>query len=161
MNDPIPEHVTDHQVEATYRAAMELAQRARAYISDRAGDTLGTPPGEAEAVYAAETMRISTRIMHVVAWAMNRKAVAAGEIDEAEARGPDRRLGGEAICRAAPVGDLRALPEPVQEMVAASRDLYDRAARLEHLLDTAHETGGAGDEPAVHKLWREIEDFED
>jgi len=162
MTQTTPETVTDQRIDATYREAMDLAVQARAYIAERAPAIRATMSGESEAVYAAETMRMSTRIMHVVAWALNRKALAAGEIDESEAGAPGRRLGGEEVCVAAPIGDLRVLPDPVQEMVLASRDLYDRAARLERLLDDAgaEDSEAAASEPAIHKLWREIEDLD-
>jgi len=163
MTQTTPETVTDQRIDATYREALDLAVQARAYIAERADTRRGLQTaGEADAVYAAETMRMSTRIMHVVAWVMNRKAVYAGEIDRAAALAPDRRLGGESVCRAAPVGDLRLLPAPVQEMIALSCDLYERAARLERLLDDAgaEDSEAAASEPVIHKLWREIEDLD-
>lgn len=160
MSETTPETMTEQRIDDTYREAMDLALQARAYIFERAPALRAAMTSESEAVYAAETMRMSTRIMHVVAWALNRKALAAGEIDESEAETPERRLGGEEVCAAAPVGDLRVLPDPVQEMVLASRDLYDRAARLERMLETKGPENEAGqDEPAVHTLWREIEDL--
>lgn len=163
MSETTPETLTEQRIDATYREAVDLALQARAYISDRAGARRGVEAGSAaEAVYAAETMRMSSRIMHVVAWAMNRKALSAGEIDAAAAQDPDLRLGGESVCRAAPVGDIRCLPAPVQDMIATSRDLYERAARLERLLDDAGAENGeaAPAEPAIHRLWREIEDLD-
>jgi len=155
------EPVTAHRIEETYREALALAERAQAYIAARgAGDRTGGDES-AKAVYAAETLRLSTRVINVVAWTMTRKAVMAGEIDEAEATAPERRLGDPEVCLDAPPGDPGLLPEPVREMLGESKRLYERAARLQALLDApAREAQEDGGEPAVHKLWRRIGDFD-
>jgi len=155
------EPVTDQHVEDTYREALALAERVQAYIAARPSGGHAARGETADAVYAAETLRLSTRVINVVAWTMTRKAVIDGEIDEAEARRPERRLGDAQVCLDAPVGELSLLPQPVREMLDESKRLYERAARLQAMLDESASPEDDGEEPAVHKLWRRLDDFDE
>ncbi len=147
--------ITSLGVSRTYREALDLAVRAKWLLIHQRTRASGRPlanDGDAKAfggrvaartTYAVETMRMSSRIMHVVAWTMNRKAVEAGEIDEAEANTPERRLGGRRICLGAPAGAIELLPGPVQELWQESERLYRRALRLERMIAASHDAGMA------------------
>src|SRR3546814_3270981 len=66
--------------------------------------------------------------MHVIAWLLTQRAVAAGELPPRDALHPSRRLG------AAPVSDgdaVSGMPAAAGQLVAASADLYRRVARLD------------------------------
>ena len=43
--------------------------------------------------FACESLKVTTRIMHIVAWLLTQRAVETGEIPEREGRRPERRLG--------------------------------------------------------------------
>ncbi|GAB4128018.1 MAG: hypothetical protein Kow00104_13350 [Rhodothalassiaceae bacterium] len=141
----------------THREALALAREASAVIADRARVTRFTMSMEGQAIYAAETLRMSSRILHVVAWTLNRKAVAAGEISESEAAAPSRRLGGEEVCLAEPVGDLGLLPPPIRHLIETSGALYERVLRLERMmLDRAPQDGL----PPVRAMQERLRDLE-
>ncbi|WP_281300677.1 MULTISPECIES: DUF1465 family protein [unclassified Iodidimonas] len=140
-----PDHVIPftHGVDGLYSDAMALAYEMRACLSDRRA--LGWPkngPGDgsldAEKVYCVETMRISTRILHVIAWAMGRKAVAAGDLSAQQAKAPEWRLGDRALCLAHPdqVPDMQLflLCQPFDGLWWRSDALYRRALRLQKML---------------------------
>jgi regulator of CtrA degradation len=66
--------------------------------------------------------------MHIIAWLLTQRAVEAGELSAAQARGPARRLGDE------PESDpsvLARLPESARALVAASHELFARVRRLD------------------------------
>lgn len=155
--------ITSLGISRTYREALDLAvrakwllitQRARAgveRVSDaRSPEELGDRVA-VQTTYAAETMRMSSRIMHVVAWTMNRKALEAGEIDEAEANTPERRLGGQGVCLGGPVGAIELLPTPIQELWEESERLYRRAVHLERMIEASHDEGARA-RPTPHPL---------
>lgn len=164
MNHDQPEDLTDVSVEKTYREALDLAVRARAYLASRLGGGKAEHSADlaAQISYAAETMRMTSRLMHVIAWGLNRRAVRAGELSEADVQAPDRRLGGAEVCLGDGIGDPAALPGAVREMVDISEDLYTRALRLEQCLDLRHEDASqdntASNDHPVHRMWESLRD---
>jgi regulator of CtrA degradation len=66
--------------------------------------------------------------MHVIAWLLTERAVAAGELSRAQAGDAERRLG------EAPQTDrdlYRRMPRSAAELVRASEELYDRVSRID------------------------------
>ncbi len=143
-------------IQRTHQEALALAEQARNYIACRGPELRQLLPVDGQAIYAAESMRMSSRIIHVIAWTLTQKAVAAGELGRDEACDPEWRLGGEAVCLGEPMGDLELLPEPMQEMIADSERLYRRVKRLDEMLGRDAGTAAA---PVVHDIWRRIERF--
>ena len=115
-------------VEALYVEAMVLADEARSYFDYQArDDRLALAPADRVAL-SCESLRVTTRLMHVIAWLLNQRAVRAGELTRAEAATPERRLGD-----APPVDTdlLPRLPEAAVEIIRQSSELYERLARLD------------------------------
>ncbi|RMF68438.1 MAG: DUF1465 family protein [Alphaproteobacteria bacterium] len=139
--------LSDHLARRLYHDALDLAVRAKwvfwreRQINRAGGRRLTVVHDHAaidrQAAYATETLRLSSRIMHVVAFAMNRRALANGEIDEVEAMRPERRLGGASVCLADPVDDIAMLPPAVRDLWAESAALYRRAQQLERMATAA------------------------
>ncbi|HEX6375058.1 MAG TPA: DUF1465 family protein [Allosphingosinicella sp.] len=124
-------------IASLYTEAMLLADEARSYF-DSAGraDRDSLEPID-RVGFSCESLKVTTRLMHVIAWLLTQRAVEAGELSRSQARRPARRLG------EAPDSDealLARLPESALALVHASRDLYARVKRLD-------EAGGLGPEP--------------
>jgi regulator of CtrA degradation len=124
-------HLTRKLVDSLYVEAMVLADEARAYF-----ETYGT--GERDALspalrvsYAVESLKVTTRIMHVIAWLLTWRGTQTDEISVEAASHPDRRLG-----TAGPSEDsiVAAMPEGARELISASTDLYARVQRFEQEL---------------------------
>lgn len=118
-------------IDAFYMEAMLLADEARHYF-DEGGrlEREALPPIE-RVSFSCESLKVTTRLMHVIAWLLTQRAVAAGELPYAEALEPTRRLG------AAPTTEAAALtpfPTRARGVIESSIDLYRRVA----LLDAAH-----------------------
>ncbi len=121
-------------IDSLYTEAMLLADEARGYF-DEAGRT------ERESLdplirvgFSCESLKVTTRLMHVIAWLLTQRAVDAGELMPGDALDPARRLGD------APLFDadlVRALPKRAQALIAASANLHRRVG----LLDGAQEQG--------------------
>ncbi len=114
--------------DALYTEAMLLADEARGYF-DEAGRA------EREALdplirvgFSCESLKVTTRLMHVIAWLLTQRAIAAGELKPREALDPARRLGTAPQFDADLVG---ALPQRARALVEASANLHRRVAMLD------------------------------
>ena len=128
VENPIQQRLAN----ALYVDAMLLADEARTYFDDLGrAERDGLAP-LARVVFSCESLKVTTRLMHVIAWLLNQRAVAAGEIAARDALDPSRRLG------AAPVSDAEtvdAMPEEARALIVASVDLHRRVAHLDDAQD--------------------------
>jgi regulator of CtrA degradation len=117
-------------IDALYRESIRLADAARRYFDwEGAADREALDPVERVA-FACESLKVTTRLMHVVSWLLVRKAVAAGELRGDEGAADERRLG-RAAADAPPPG----MPVRAMTIIEESRDLYARVARLDRRFD--------------------------
>lgn len=124
----IQSQLTPKLVDALYVEAMVLADEARSYF-DTIGrdDRLSLDPID-RVGFSCESLKVTTRLMHVIAWLLTQRAVAAGELSRAQAGEAERRLG------EAPQTDrdlFPRLPETAADLVRASEELYDRVSRID------------------------------
>lgn len=119
--------MTARLVESLYTEAMLLADEARGYF-----DLTGRVDREALAPFdrvnfSCESLKVTTRLMHVIAWLLTRKAIAAGEIRE-DPGSDSRRLGYAAESEAE---HYMHLPAAAIELIQASVDLYERVSKID------------------------------
>jgi len=118
----------------TYEEAFDLLVEARDYLADRQWqDAEGLAP-VTRLILSCETMRLTTRLVQVMAWLMVQRAVHAGEMRPEEADRPERRLGGHEICADQGPWDLSELPPRLRRLLDRSRTLYNRVARLDEMV---------------------------
>jgi regulator of CtrA degradation len=119
-------------IDGLYTEAMLLADEARGYFDEGGrADREALAPMERVA-FSCESLKVTTRLMHIIAWLLTQRAVEAGELTLREALDPSRRLG------VAPVTDVAVytgLPAAAQALVSASADLHRRVARLDAALE--------------------------
>lgn len=129
--------LTPKLVDSLYVEAMVLADEARSYFDHQARDArLQLDPVD-RVGFSCESLKVTTRLMHVIAWLLTQRAVAAGELTRAQAGESERRLG------EAPATDealLPRLPETAADLIRATEELYQRVARLDE--------GSFGEAPA-------------
>lgn len=128
-------------IDSVYLEAMLLADEARSYFDEvgRLEREMLSPMTRVS--FSCESLKVTTRLMHVIAWLLTQRAVIAGELSPAQALEPSRRLG-EAPGTDAHVAD--DMPRQAQRMIAASIDLHRRVARL----DAAQERSAPSLSPA-------------
>lgn len=142
-------------VDRLYRESLELAEEARGYFAVHSKTDRQRLSAIDRLMYTCESLRISTRLMHVISWLMVRKAVANRELSEVEGLSPARRLGDPDLCRKTEVKDLRALPPMAASLSLRSQALYDRALRLQQvMLDAAAGGNGRAINPVATMLAR-------
>lgn len=130
-----PHHeLTPQLLAALYTEAMLLADEARSYF-DRDQMTGNLPP-EISVAFSCESLKVTTRLMHSIAWLLNQKALRAGELSQFEADSGARELG------YAPASDgfqVGRFPEEAQALISASEDLYFRLQRISNKVRAATE----------------------
>ncbi len=85
--------ITSRLIDSLYTEAMLLADEARSYFDDAGRDERPTLEPFARVGFACESLKVTTRIMHIVAWLLTQRAIELGEIANIEGRRPERRLG--------------------------------------------------------------------
>lgn len=120
--------MTPRLIDSLYVEAMVLADEARAYF-DRNGrdDRMALDP-LVRVGFSCESLKVTTRLMHVIAWLLTQRAVEAGELTADQARRPARGLGEAAE---SDPDLLEQLPDAALQLVQASTDLYARVRRLD------------------------------
>ena len=125
--------LTPRLVESLYTEAMLLADEARAYFDREGRDERGQLDPFVRVGFACESLKVTTRIMHIVAWLLTQRALESGELGHSSGRRPERRLGQASESDQAVVAQL---PPSAQRLVGASADLYARVKRLDE--ESAH-----------------------
>src|SRR5258708_29368457 len=118
--------ITSRLIDSLYTEAMLLADEARSYFDDIGRDERASLEPFARVGFACESLKVTTRIMHIVAWLLTQRAIESGEIPLRDGRRPERRLGNAQ--ETDPVV-LATLPPSAQRLIGASSDLYARAER--------------------------------
>ncbi len=129
--------ITPRLIDSLYTEAMVLADEARAYFDEEGRDDRQTLDPFARVGFACESLKVTTRIMHIVAWLLTQKAVESGEIHSFDGRRPERRLGHANDSDPLVVAQL---PPAAARLINSSADLYLRIKRLDE--------GQMVDEPA-------------
>ena len=137
-------------IDSLYAEALVLADEARGWFDRTRGESEasafddlpdGVEPDEDSLFHWAgrhdpslrialscESLRMSTRLMHVVAWLLMQRAVRAGEVSAESATAPHNRLGPSPDCDMALVDQL---PLPARRLIEASLRLHDRVRQIE------------------------------
>ena len=126
---PAPQvRITSRLIDSLYTEAMLLADEARSYFDDAGRDDRASLEPFARVGFACESLKVTTRIMHIVAWLLTQRAIESGEIATREGRRPERRLGHAQDSDPAVVTQL---PQSAQRLINSSADLYARVKRLD------------------------------
>jgi len=120
--------ITPRLIESLYTEAMLLADEARTYFDQEGRDERSLLDPFVRVGFACESLKVTTRIMHIVAWLLTQRAVETGEIAPTSASRPERRLGHAADSDPEVV---RQLPPAAQRLVNSSTELYARVKRLD------------------------------
>lgn len=130
--------LNDRLVDALHTEALLLADEARAYFEQQGrSERDGLAPGD-RVLFSCESLKVTTRLMHVVAWLLTRRSLGLHRASDR----PVRPLGD-----AVPIDEaaIAALPVTARQLIVASRDLHDRVRRLETRIDRH---GAEGASPA-------------
>ncbi|KGD92077.1 MULTISPECIES: DUF1465 family protein [Rhizobium/Agrobacterium group] len=119
------------QFKALYSEGMALVEETASYLDGPGRAASKVLPRMASVLYAAESMRLTTRLMQMASWLLLQRAVNNGEMsrDQVLSEKSKVRLDGFNVDRSAP-GWLD-LPEGFRELVERSLRLQNRIALLD------------------------------
>ena len=131
MGDHVAEsRVHQRLIDSLYVEAMVLADEARSYFDEMGRAERDTLDPMARVTFSCESLKVTTRLMHVIAWLLTQRAVVAGELSPREALDPSRRLGPPPATER---HVLMAMPGQAQQLIEGSIELFRRTARLDDL----------------------------
>jgi regulator of CtrA degradation len=125
---PAQARITSRLIDSLYTEAMVLADEARSYFDDAGREERATLNPFARVGFACESLKVTTRVMHIVAWLLTQRAIESGEIAFQAGRRPERRLGHAQDSDPMVVDQL---PPGAQRLIRASADLYARVQRID------------------------------
>ncbi len=119
------------QFKALYSEGMALVEETAAYLDGTGRAAAKVLPRMASVLYAAESMRLTTRLMQMASWLLLQRAVNNGEMsrDQVLSEKNKVRLEGFNVDRNAP--GWNDLPEGFRDLVERSLRLQNRIALLD------------------------------
>ena len=121
--------ITPRLIDSLYTEAMVMADEARAYFDQSGKHQREMLDPFLRVGFACEALKVTTRIMHIVAWLLTQRAINSGELSPSANTRSAARLGQASDSDPAVA---ERLPEAARQLIAASSDLYARIRRLEH-----------------------------
>ncbi|MEO5939226.1 MAG: DUF1465 family protein [Sphingomonas sp.] len=143
MADVTNARVHRRMIDTLYVDAMLLADEARGYFDQGARIERDALDPLGRVTFSCESLKVTTRLMHIIAWLLTQRAVDSGELSPRDALHPARRLGDAPVTEDAV---LAQMPEDARALIAASIDLHRRVARL----DDAQIEAQPSDSPVQH-----------
>ncbi len=126
---------------AMFREGMALVEETATYL-DKDGRRESQRLSRAGSLsYAAESMRLTTRLMQLASWLLLQRAVNEGDIsaEQASAERAKVKLGGVSSGTAG--NGWSDLPERLRELIERSLRLQERVVRLDAAIRRPPETG--------------------
>jgi regulator of CtrA degradation len=128
------------QFKALYSEGMALVKETASYLDGQGRAASKVLPRMASVLYAAESMRLTTRLMQMASWLLLQRAVNNGEMsrDQVVAEKTKVRLDGFNVDRNAP--GWNDLPESFRDLIDRSIRLQNRVALLDREIYRPDET---------------------
>jgi len=120
--------ITSRLIDSLYTEAMLLADEARSYFDEAGREERLVLDAFERVSFACESLKVTTRIMHIVAWLLTQRAIETGEIPGHEGRRPERRLG---HATESDPDIVAKLPVAARRLIEASSELYARVKRID------------------------------
>jgi regulator of CtrA degradation len=113
----------------TFQEGMDLVEETAGYLDGAGRQASKLLSRNAALAYAAESMRLTTRLMQVASWLLVQRAVREGDMPPDAACEERYRLGGAEVSRHA--GDAEGLPAELNTLLDRSERLYERVSHLD------------------------------
>lgn len=117
--------------ERTFQEGMELVEETAGYLDGEGRQESKLLSRDAALAYAAESMRLTTRLMQVASWLLVQRAVREGDMAPNAACEDRYRLNSDAVDEGAEDGVHRELPRTLKSLADRAERLYERARHLD------------------------------
>jgi regulator of CtrA degradation len=131
-DDVIQDFARSELFERTFQEGMELVEQTATYLDGEGRQESKLLSRNAALAYAAESMRLTTRLMQVASWLLVQRAVREGDMAPAAACEDRYRLNAEDIAKAAEAEAARnELPRGLTRLGDRAERLYERVRHLD------------------------------
>jgi regulator of CtrA degradation len=134
-----------------FREGMGLVEETAAYLDGPGRQESRKLNRHAGLTYASESMRLTTRLMQIASWLLVQRAVAEGEITQAQAAAEKNRVRLTGQDAGSAPADFEVLPERLQELIYASRRLHARIMHLDRLISNDGSAPAGRDSPVARQ----------
>jgi regulator of CtrA degradation len=138
----------------TFQEGMDLVEETAAYLDGAGRQDSKLLSRSAALAYAAESMRLTTRLMQVASWLLVQRAVREGDMAAESALDASYRLAAEAGDGAA---DVETLPQPLATLLDRSERLFERVRHLDERMYAE----ASGDAAPPHPVLAQMERLKD
>lgn len=107
-----------------FRDGMDLVEEVAGYLDGEGRETARDMPRTVALAYAAESMRLTTRLMQIASWLLVQRAVIEGEMSQTQAETEKNKV---RLC----AQDIASGPDLFARLPAPLRDLVERSLRLQ------------------------------
>jgi regulator of CtrA degradation len=131
---------SSQQFRVLFQDGMTLVEEVAAYLDGPGRQQSKSLPRPLALAYAAESMRLTTRLMQIASWLLVQKAVNEGELADDEAARSRQRLTTTNRGIATQASLFAQLPEELQEFTAQSLRIQSRIVQFDaqvHAVETA------------------------
>ena len=122
----------------TFQEGMDLVEETAGYLDGAGRQASKLLARNAALAYAAESMRLTTRLMQVASWLLVQRAVREGDMPPDAACEDRYRLTGEEVCRTTGEG-ADGLPSELSVLLDRSERLYERVRHLDRRMYVENE----------------------
>lgn len=139
-----------------FKEGMSLVEEAATYL-DGAGREEAKALGRSEALaYAAESMRLTTRLMQIASWLLLQRAVNQGEMTRGQSASERHRvkLHNQELASAPDV--FQRLPARLRDLALHSLRLQARIIHLDQLIYASAETSGTRLVPSTSPVQEQL-----
>jgi regulator of CtrA degradation len=117
--------------ERTFQEGMELVEETASYLDGEGRQESKLLSRNAALGYAAESMRLTTRLMQVASWLLVQRAVREGDMAPAAASEDRYRLNADDVSKAEAEAARAELPRGLSRLAARAERLYERVRHLD------------------------------
>jgi regulator of CtrA degradation len=134
------------QFDVVFKQGMALVERTAAYLEGPGRAEAKRLPAAVNVLYAAESMRLTTRLLDMASWLLIRRALKEGDISETEAQKKRKGVTLQAPARSSHVAGFGELPETLRGLVGESYALQDRIVQLDRAMSVKSDSLGVSSE---------------
>ena len=109
-----------------YSEGMALVEEAAAYLDGKGKDAARSLSHKAATLYAAESMRLTSRLMHIASWLLLLRASRSGDMPREMVAKEKAKVSLETHSAGENTAGWKELPQAFRDMIAHSLHLQDR-----------------------------------
>jgi len=130
-DDVIQDFARSELFERTFREGMMLVEETAAYLDGGGRQESKLLSRNTALAYAAESMRLTTRLMQVASWLLVQRAVREGDMAPNAACEDRYRLNAEAVPSAEVLAPRAELPNTLTRLADRAERLYEHVRHLD------------------------------